>query len=65
MSDPLAKHAFRPGDEVRILGIPPSPPMRIIDCTDPALLVLEAPSGYTVRVGRLSCELVTTGEGGS
>lgn len=57
----LARYAFKSGDTVCIKGIPPSPPMRVIDCSDRSLLLLEAPTGAVVRLGRLQVALVERG----
>ncbi len=58
MSNPTTRYGFKIGDQVAIRGWPASSPMTVTDTGDSALLTLELPSGCTVRVGRLACELV-------
>jgi hypothetical protein len=58
VTDTLAKHQFRVGDEIVCLGWPPSPPLTVTDTSDASLLTCELPSGCTVRVGRAACEIV-------
>ena len=61
MTDPTARYNFKTGDQVVVKGWPPSSPMTVTDTSDRSLLTLELPSGCTVRVGRLACELVQNG----
>jgi len=59
MNDTLAMYAFRVGDQVLIKGWPPSNVLEVIDTSDRALLILQTPSGATLKVGRLQVTLVT------
>ncbi len=58
MNESLARYAFEVGDTVCIRRIPPSAPMEVIDCSDKSLLVLQAPTGAVVRVGRRAVQMV-------
>lgn len=51
-------YAFRVGDQVLIKGWPPSNVLEVIDTSDRALLILQTPSGATLKVGRLQVTLV-------
>lgn len=58
MSDTLTRYGFRVGDQVVVKGWPPSSPLIVIDTSDRSLLVLETPSGATLKAGRLQITLV-------
>jgi hypothetical protein len=58
MTDQLARYNFRVGDQVLVKGWPPSDVLEVIDTSDRALLILQTPSGTTLKVGRLQCTLV-------